>query len=177
MSFIKESKFLSLVLRHKPQAIGITLDEQGWADVQALISGMSKFLPFNFNMLEEIVRTDVKQRYTFNYDKTLIRATEGHAISVDVGLEAAEPPEFLWHGTGQQYAASIDQQGLLPQGHLYVHLSAEPEAACMVGLRYGSLVLYRVNSRRMAQLGYPFYRSESGVWLTQSVPAQFLTRQ
>ena len=107
MSFTKESKFLSLVLRHKPQAIGITLDAHGWADVQALISGMSKFLPFNFNMLEEIVRTDAKQRYAFNEDKTQIRANQGHSIAVDLDLEAVEPPEFLWHGTGEKYVASI----------------------------------------------------------------------
>lgn len=177
MSFTKESKFLSLVLRHKPQAIGITLDGAGWADVQALVSGMSKFLPFNFNMLEEIVRTDAKQQYTFNDDKTRIRANQGHSIPVDLELETMEPPEFLWYGTSEKYAPSIDAQGLTSMEQPYVQLSEEPEAACMVGLRYGSLVLYRVRSREMAQMGYPFYLSENGVWLTQSVPAPFLEKQ
>lgn len=177
MSFTKESKFLSLVLRHKPQAIGITLDAHGWADVQALISGMSKFLPFNFNMLEEIVRTDAKQRYAFNEDKTQIRANQGHSIAVDVDLDVMEPPEFLWHGTGEKYVASISEQGLISQERLYVHLSEDPETACMVGIRHGNLALYRVCSGQMAQMGYTFYRSANGVWLTQNVPVQFLEKQ
>lgn len=177
MSLTKESKFLSLVLRHKPQAVGIRLDCAGWADVQDLVSGMSKFLPFNFNMLEEIVRTDAKQQYTFNEDKTRIRAIGGHSIPVDLDLNAAVPPEFLWYGTGEQYAPSIHQQGLIPQDQPYVQLCAEPDAACMIGLRYGNLVLYRVLSEKMAQLGYSFYRSDDGAWLTDSVPAAFLEKQ
>lgn len=178
MSLTKESKFLSLVLRHKPQAVGIRLDGAGWADVQELVSGMSKFLPFNFNMLEEIVRTDAKQQYTFNADKTRIRATEGHSIPVNLELNTANPPEFLWYGTGEQYASSISQQGLVPQDQQpYVQLCAEPDTACMAGMRYGDLVLYRVLSEKMAELGYFFYLSEDGTWLTESVPAPFLEKQ
>lgn len=177
MSFTKESKFLSLVLRHKPDIIGIKLDEHGWADVQALVSGISYFVPFNFNMLEEIVRTDSKQRYVFNTDHTQIRASQGHSIPVDVQLEITTPPEYLWHGTGQKYSASIDQQGLLPKSRLYVHLSADPETACMVGIRHGSLALYRIRSGAMARAGYAFFRSENGVWLTKNVPASFLEKQ
>ena len=107
------SKFISLILRHKPEAIGITLDEHGWADVRKLIDGInqSEGHTLNMEMLEEIVRTDEKQRYSFNEDHTLIRANQGHSIPVDVELEEKTPPDILWHGTGEKYVASIDAQG------------------------------------------------------------------
>lgn len=109
------SKFISLILRHKPETIGITLDEHGWADVKALIDGVNGF-PGNvldMEILEEIVRTDNKQRYSFNEDHTLIRANQGHSIPVDVELEERIPPDILWHGTGEKYVASIDAAGLI----------------------------------------------------------------
>ena len=113
MGLTDTSKFLSLILRHKPETIGIKLDEHGWADVSELISGISKTRPFDMKMLEEIVRTDNKQRYSFNEDKTLIRANQGHSIPVDVELEKKTPPEFLYHGTGEKFVSSIDKEGLL----------------------------------------------------------------
>ena len=115
MSLTSTSKFVSLILRHKPETIGIQLDEHGWANVDELIAGISKTCEFNREILEEIVRTDNKQRFTFNEDKTKIRANQGHSIPVDVELPAAIPPETLWHGTGEKYVASIDQQGLIPK--------------------------------------------------------------
>lgn len=123
MGLTDTSKFLSLILRHKPETIGIKLDEHGWADVSELISGISKTRPFDMKMLEEIVRTDNKQRYSFNEDKTLIRANQGHSIPVDVELEKKTPPEFLYHGTGEKFVSSIDKEGLLSKSRLYVHLS------------------------------------------------------
>ena len=115
MSLMKASRFMSMILRHKPDAIGISLDEHGWADVEELIKGVSKKYPFDRNILEEIVRTDDKQRYSFNEDKTLIRANQGHSIPVDVELEIVDPPEFLWHGTGEKYTESIERIGLIPK--------------------------------------------------------------
>ena len=129
MSLTELSKFISLILRHKPETIGISLDEHGWADVEELIAGISKSRKFNMEMLEEIVRTDNKQRYSFNEDKTLIRANQGHSIPVSVELDEAVPPEILWHGTGEKYVSSIDKQGLLPKSRLYVHLSKDKETA------------------------------------------------
>ncbi len=123
MSLTEASKFMSLILRHKPEAIGIRLDEHGWAKVDELIAGIAKTRKFNMEMLEEIVRTDEKQRYSFSEDKKRIRANQGHSVPVDVELEEAEPPEELWHGTGEKYESSIDAQGLIPKSRLYVHLS------------------------------------------------------
>ena len=115
MNLTKTSKYLSLILRHKPETIGITLDEPGWANVDELIAGIAKTHDCDMDILEEIVRTDEKQRYSFNEDKTLIRANQGHSIAVDVELEEAVPPEELWHGTGEKYVESIDRQGLIPK--------------------------------------------------------------
>ena len=107
------SKFISLILRHKPEVIGISLDEHGWADVRGLIEGVNRADGhcLDMEMLEEIVRADEKQRYSFNEDHTLIRANQGHSIPVDVELEEKTPPDILWHGTGEKYVPAIDEQG------------------------------------------------------------------
>ncbi len=112
------SRFLSLILRHKPEAAGITLDEHGWADVGELIAGIRKTRDFDMELLKEIVKTDNKQRYSFSEDYTRIRANQGHSIPVDVELSVAEPPESLYHGTGQKYVESIGQTGLIPKSRV-----------------------------------------------------------
>lgn len=171
------SKFISLILRHKPEAIGISLDEHGWADVDELIAGISRTHELDRDILEEIVRTDDKQRYSFNEDKTLIRANQGHSIPVDVELEEVKPPEELWHGTGEKYVLSIKEQGLIPKSRLYVHLSKDEETAVKVGKRHGKPVLYIVKAGKMYRDGYKFYLSKNGVWLTKEVPVKYLTKQ
>lgn len=176
MSLTEISKFMSLILRHKPQVIGIELDEHGWADVEELIAGINKSRPFNMEMLEEIVKTDNKQRYSFNEDKRLIRANQGHSIPVDVELQECVPPEYLWHGTGMKYVESIDKEGLIPKSRLYVHLSKDFETAKAVGQRHGKPVVYRVLSADMQKDGYIFYLSKNGVWLTKKVPVQYLEK-
>lgn len=170
------SKFISLILRHKPDVIGIALDEHGWADVGELIEGIQKTRPFDMRMLEEIVRTDNKQRYSFNEDRTLIRANQGHSVAVDVELPIADPPRYLYHGTGQKYAESIEGSGLLPKSRLYVHLSEDPDTARKVGSRHGKPFVYRVKSQEMQKDGAVFYRSVNGVWLTKTVPAAYLEK-
>ena len=177
MSLKEISKFISLVLRHKPEEIGVTLDEHGWANVDELIAGIAKTQPFDMSMLEEIVRTDEKQRYSFNEDKTLIRANQGHSIPVDVELEQKTPPELLYHGTGEKYAASIDAQGLIPKSRLYVHLSPDYDTAVKVGSRHGKPVVYTVAAGEMQKNGHAFYQSVNGVWLTKNVPVEFLRKE
>ena len=170
------SKFISLILRHKPEVIGITLDEHGWANVDALIAGVNRTKPLDMAGLEEIVRTDEKQRYSFNADKTKIRANQGHSVLVDVELEAVTPPEILYHGTGEKYVESIEEQGLIPKTRLYVHLSGDYDTASEVGARHGKPRIYQVHAGQMAADGYTFYRSVNGVWLTKEVPPRYLTR-
>ena len=176
MSLRDTSKFISLILRHKPDAIGITLDEHGWANVAELIEGISKQQHFDMAMLEEIVATDEKQRYSFNEDKTLIRANQGHSVPVDVEFEQASPPKYLYHGTGEKYVASIEAQGLIPKSRLYVHLSADYNTAEKVGSRHGKPVIYRISAEKMAKDGYVFYKSVNGVWLTKEVPVKYFKR-
>lgn len=172
------SKFISLILRHKPETIGISLDEHGWADVQELIAGInaSGSDHLDMDLLEEIVRTDEKQRYSFNEDHTLIRANQGHSIPVDVELEEKNPPNVLYHGTGEKYVSSIDEQGLVSKSRLYVHLSADIPTAKKVGSRHGKPVIYTVDCAKMAADGFKFYLSANNVWLTKAVPARYLNK-
>ena len=176
MSDKNMSKFISLILRHKPETIGITLDEHGWADVFELIAGVSRTHAMNMEDLERIVAEDEKQRYSFNEDKTLIRANQGHSIPVDVELEQAEPPEILFHGTATKYEEAIDREGLIPKSRLYVHLSGDEETAQKVGIRHGKLVLYRIRSGEMHRDGFAFYRSVNGVWLIKAVPVRYMEK-
>ncbi|MBR0540840.1 MAG: RNA 2'-phosphotransferase [Clostridia bacterium] len=176
MNLNEISKFIALILRHKPETIGISLDEHGWANVSELVEGINRQQPFTMTDLEEIVKTDNKQRYSFNEDKTLIRANQGHSVPVDVELPEKEPPEFLWHGTGEKYTESIDKIGLIPKSRLYVHLSGDLETAKIVGKRHGKLVVYKVKSGEMAKDGFVFYQSVNGVWLTKEVPVKYLEK-
>lgn len=174
MSLKDTSKFLSLILRHKPQLVGLELDEHGWADVEELIRRVNSKRPLDLPTLEQIVATDEKQRYSFSSDGKLIRANQGHSIPVDVELEELEPPEILYHGTARRYGAAIATQGLLKMSRLYVHLSSDVETAEKVGRRHGKPMIFRVESLRMFNDGYKFYRSVNGVWLTEHVPAKYL---
>ena len=176
MSDRRTSRYLCLILRHKPEVIGITLDEHGWADVEALIEGVSRTHDLDREILERIVAEDEKGRYSFNEDHTKIRANQGHSVPVDVELEELVPPEVLFHGTGEKYVGSIDRQGLIPKTRLYVHLSDDYGTAVKVGQRHGRPVVYTVDSKRMQEDGYVFYRSVNGVWLTKEVPARYLKR-
>ena len=176
MDFTETSKYISLILRHKPQVIGITLDEHGWANVDELIDGVSKTHPLTKEILQQVVEEDNKQRYSFNEDKTLIRANQGHSIPVDVELPETEPPEILYHGTAEKFEADIDRMGLIPKSRLYVHLSGDIDTAINVGKRHGKPVIYEVSSGKMHRDGIVFYRSVNGVWLTKSVSVEYLKK-
>ena len=173
-SLDKLSVFISLVLRHKPDAAYITLDEHGWANVEELLNGINNTgRKIDMEILEKIVATDNKQRYSFNQDKTLIRANQGHSIHVDVELEEYEPPEFLYHGTAARFLDSIMNEGLKPMSRLYVHLSKDTETALKVGKRHGDPVILKIHSRDMYNDRYKFYLSENGVWLTKKVDVRY----
>ena len=174
MNLTKISRFISLILRHKPEEIGIKLDEHGWAKVNELVRGVRvKYPDFSADILEEIVRTDEKQRYSFNDDHTLIRANQGHSIPVDVELKQETPPKYLYHGSANKYLESIFKVGLITKSRLYVHLSEDIETAKSVGARHGAPIVFRVDARAMHDQGFIFYRSKNGVWLTKCVPQEF----
>ncbi len=169
------SKFISLLLRHHPEAAGITLDEHGWADVNELLEGITRTgRKIDMGILKEIVASDNKKRYSFNEGKTLIRANQGHSIPVDVELKERKPPELLYHGTAARFLDGIRAEGLKPMGRLHVHLSKDTETAVKVGKRHGLPVVLTVYSGKMYQDGQTFYLSENGVWLTKGVSIKYL---
>lgn len=170
------SKFLAYILRHKPDDIGITLDEHGWANVDELIEGINKKDGYSANIyiLDEIVCTDDKQRYSFNEDKTLIRANQGHSIPVDVELKEMIPPDILYHGTATRFEDNIYLEGIKPMSRLYVHLSKDWPTALKVGRRHGEAVTLKVDAKRMYEDGVKFYLSENGVWLTKYVDQKYI---
>lgn len=172
---VEESRFLALVLRHKPDEAGVSLDEHGWANVDELVAGMAARFPFTHEMLEEIVATDSKGRYSFDESHKFIRANQGHSVNVDVELEQGEPPAVLYHGTAKRFLDSIMSQGLLPKGRLYVHLSPDKDTAYKVGIRHGVPAVLAVNASAMYAAGMKFYLSNNGIWLTQKVPPSYLS--
>lgn len=174
---VRKSKFLSLVLRHEPERIGVQLDESGWIDVEALLAAMTAHgKPLSRAELDQLVRENDKQRFAFNSDGTRIRANQGHSVEVDLALEAQMPPEKLYHGTVEKFLASIFREGLLKGERHHVHLSPNLETAAKVGQRRGKPVILEIASGQMHREGYSFFVSGNGVWLVDQVPPQYLTR-
>jgi putative RNA 2'-phosphotransferase len=169
------SKFLSLVLRHKPEEIGLSMDTNGWVDVDELIEKCKKNkMPLDFDVLEQVVITNDKQRFSFNDEYTKIRANQGHTVNVDLQFEVAKPLEFLYHGTVEKYMDSIKSNGLQKMQRLHVHLSKDLETAVKVGSRRGKPIILKIQALKMFEDGYEFYLSKNGVWLCEEVPAKYI---
>ncbi len=168
------SKFLSLVLRHKPEEIGLTLDAQGWAKVDELLekaadTGLTR------TRLKQIVAESDKQRFAFSPDGNLIRANQGHSLPVDLALVPQSPPERLFHGTARRHQASIFASGLEKRQRQHVHLSADIATAQAVGSRYDRQpLLLSIDAQGMFAKGYVFYCSANGVWLSEHIPPQYI---
>jgi putative RNA 2'-phosphotransferase len=172
---IKFSKFLSLVLRHNPEMIGLVLDDGGWAGVDQLIAACGRAgRPLTREILEQIVRESDKTRFALSEDGRRIRANYGHSIAVDLGLEPQIPPEHLFHGTATRNLGSITAHGIGPGRRRLVHLSADEPTAISVGRRHGNPIVLRVRARSMHDIGFTFYHSESGIWLTGHVPPEYI---
>ncbi|WP_080777335.1 RNA 2'-phosphotransferase [Chryseobacterium phocaeense] len=171
------SKFLSLILRHQPENIQLKLDENGWADVSELITKSAKGrMHFSFEDLEEVVETNNKKRFAFNEDKTRIRASQGHSIAIDLDLKAAQPPDFLYHGTAEANISSILENGIEKRTRQHVHLSADKETATKVGMRHGKPVILTIRTKAMHEAGIIFFLSANGVWLTDFVEPQYISK-
>ena len=169
------SKLMSLVLRHEPEAIGLKLDENGWACVQELIEKINrKGIKIDEAILNDVVANNDKKRFAFNTDKTKIRASQGHSIEVELNLPEATPPDILYHGTTNRFLESILAYGLKQQNRQHVHLSATVETATAVGSRHGKPVILKVKAKEMYDAGYKFYLSENNVWLADEVSKEFI---
>lgn len=174
-SAIHTSKLLSLVLRHEPGRLGITLDAAGWTDVDALLAAFAAHgQPLTRDELKRLVATSDKQRFALSPDGARIRANQGHSVEVELGLDAAAPPAHLYHGTVPQALMSIRAQGLVKGSRQHVHLSADVETATKVAARRGKPVVLTIRAAEMAAAGHVFYRAANGVWLTDHVPREFL---
>lgn len=172
----KISRFLSMVLRHRPHSIGIKLDREGWANIADLIDGARDAgVSIDGSILREVVETNDKRRFAISADGKRIRAVQGHsAPQVDIAFQQRTPPAVLYHGTAERFLPSIRQSGLEPMTRQYVHLSRDSSTASEVGSRYGKAVVLTVRAREMILAGFKFFLAENGVWLTKRVPREFV---
>ena len=171
------SKYLSLVLRHDPSAAGITLDAEGWVAVAELLAGAARHgVSFTLVDLKEVVQTNDKQRFAFSPDGQRIRANQGHSVAVDLGLNPETPPPVLYHGTVERFVTSIMETGLEKRARQHVHLSPDVATANRVGSRRGQPVILKIAAAEMHSAGFLFFRSANGVWLTEQVPPQYISR-
>ncbi|UWU72976.1 RNA 2'-phosphotransferase [Bradyrhizobium huanghuaihaiense] len=169
------SKFLSFVLRHKPDAIGLVLDSQGWASIDDLIAKADAAgTTFDRDDLLRVVAESDKKRFSLSADIERIRAAQGHSVSVELGLAAQEPPSVLYHGTATRFVEAILSEGLKPQARQQVHLSFDEATAQRVGQRHGKPHVFKVDAGGMHAKGFRFFRADNGVWLTNHVPPEFL---
>jgi len=173
---IKISKFLSYVLRHKPEAAGLELDAEGWGDVELLIAAAkSNGYALDLKILRQVVAENDKKRFVFSSDLKRIRANQGHSVDVALNLPPSLPPEVLWHGTAQRFLESIMEQGLRKMNRHHVHLTENAVQAKQVGARYGKPVLLRIDARRMTTDGVVFYKTENNVWLVDTVRPEYIS--
>lgn len=170
------SKFLSFVLRHQPEAIGLQLDREGWANIVDLVARARQTgKSIDESMIRAVVAGNDKKRFAISDDGLRIRAVQGHSTSkVDIQFSPQIPPSILYHGTATRFLDSIKQEGLKPGHRQYVHLSADRETAVSVGQRYGIPIVLKIDAKAMQQQGFQFYQAENGVWLTKSVPSIYL---
>ncbi|KJZ19609.1 RNA 2'-phosphotransferase [Loktanella sp. S4079] len=167
-----KSKFLSFVLRHKPDEIGVELDTQGWGSVAQIANKSGGKL--SVQEILDIVATSDKKRFSLSPDQAQVRANQGHSFPVDLGLQRQTPPDTLYHGTATRFVDAIVTEGLRKQSRQHVHLTDNVETATQVGQRYGKAVIFHVDAKSMHTAGHAFYRSENDVWLTEYVEPKFL---
>jgi len=178
MDDVKIGKYISYLLRHHPEDGNLTLDEHGWTDTEDLLKAVRhQYGKFTKEDLDRIVANNNKKRYAYNEDESQIRASQGHSIEVDVEMEEVDPPEFLYHGTGEKSVESILKEGLKPMQRLYVHLSGDVTTAINVGKRHGKPVVFTVAAGKMKEDGYHFYRSANGVYQVKDVPVEYLSME
>lgn len=169
----KISKYFSYLLRHKPESIGLSLDENGWANIDELIQKTDDF-ELNKDIIDIVVETNDKKRFSISDDRVYIRANQGHSIVVDLELMPIQPPQYLVHGTAERFIEIIREQGLNKMQRHHVHLSESPAVAKNVGSRYGKPILLNIATKEMFDDGFIFYKSANNVWLVDLVPPKYI---
>lgn len=165
-----------MLLRHRPEAAGLVLDEAGWVGVDELLAGIGNKRGFEVtkDLLRQVVDTNNKRRFEFNEDGTKIRARQGHSVRVDLGHEAQEPPEYLYHGTATRNLAAIREGGLQKMSRHAVHLSLDLPTATSVGSRHGKPAILKIRAKQMHDDGHVFYLTENKVWYTDNIPVAYI---
>jgi putative RNA 2'-phosphotransferase len=173
---VKISKFLSKVLRHQPEIIGLELDQNAWANTEELLKKANQNgISLDFELLKETVDKNSKKRFAFSPDFKKIRASQGHSFETELGYENQRPPDFLLHGTSQNVVESIKLNGIEKRSRQFVHLSSDPKTASEVGKRHGKPYIFTVSAAKMYDEGFRFFLSDNGVWLTEFVPPEYLS--
>ena len=170
------SKYLSYILRHKPEEIGLELDSEGWGNIAELIkkSQPVNHAPLSWAAIQAAVKNSDKKRFQISDDGLKIRAVQGHSTAaVDLSFAEKAPPAFLYHGTALRFIESIKAQGLLSQERQYVHLTEDQQTAESVGSRYGKVKIIIIDALKMHNEGFKFYQAENNVWLVNAVPVRF----
>lgn len=171
----QSSKYLSLILRHRPEVVGIALDAEGWVDVDVLLEAMAKNgRSLTRPQLDQLVANNDKQRFAFSENGQRIRANQGHSVQIDLALEPVPPPAVLYHGTAVRNISSIKAEGLHKRSRQHVHLSATVETAVKVGQRHGKPVVLTVQAGQMHANKHQFFLAKNGVWLTDHVPTRYI---
>ena len=172
---VKISRFLSLVLRHQPDLIGIQLDENGWTDIDALLERSNRHgISIDKEILNQIVATNSKKRFAVNENLDKIRASQGHSVIIELGYKSQQPPDILFHGTSEGSVRSIFETGIEKRSRQHVHLSNDMETAVLVGRRHGKPYVFKVSAGKMHNDNFEFYLSDNNVWLTEHVPPIYL---
>ncbi|WNJ17656.1 RNA 2'-phosphotransferase [Pontibacter sp. G13] len=171
----KISKLMSWGLRHKPEELGVELSPEGWTPVQSMLSAIQQRYPeVVLGDIHQIVLQNDKKRFVLSDDQSRIRAAQGHSVTVNLGYEAIQPPDLLFHGTAKRFLESIAEEGLQKRSRHHVHLSKNVQTARQVGSRHGQVVVLEVDAERMQRDGFAFFKSDNGVWLTDSVPSAYI---
>jgi putative RNA 2'-phosphotransferase len=171
----KISRALSYVLRHNPSSINLQVDKNGWASVKDLLSKLKvNGTTISYDVLKYIVETNNKKRFRLNEDFSMIRASQGHSIEIDLNYMEKVPPAILYYGTAEKDLTAILQTGLQKMNRHHVHLSSDIETAMTVGRRHGKPIVLLIAAQEMHQQGFIFFESDNNVWLTEVVPARFI---
>ena len=180
-SINQKSKFLSLILRHQPEIVQLTLSKEGWVQVTDLLVAIHLHSDFiiTFDELKDIVATSDKKRFAFSDDFKRIRANQGHSIrEVTIPFEDVSKtvPHVLYHGTSiENYNAIINDTPptIRKMNRNHVHLSPDIPTASIVGQRHGKVIILQIDAQALVNSGQIIYKSENNVFLTEDITADF----
>ena len=178
MDYLKLSKEMSYILRHHPEEYNLTLDENGFVEVEKLLDALNKNEYQRQITLKEITHViEISDKKRLEIIDGKIRALYGHSLERKVKHQEAKPPKYLYHGTSHKAVDNILIEGLCPMKRQFVHLSADINTAVMVGKRRDSNpIILEINSEMAYEAGIKFYVGNESIWLAERIPAQYIKK-